>query len=561
MPDHPREVPVLTDGVVTLRAPRDSDADRIVEFANDPASREFVQALPSPYGPDQARQFIDQLCANWQQPALKHTWAIEVDGRWAGSIGLTARATGTAEVGFGAHPDVRGRGVMKRAARLIVDHAFDDLGLQVLLWRAARGNWASRRVAWSVGFTYDATLPATRTAPDGTLSDTWHAHLLATDPRAPQHPWFAPTPLAGNGIRLRAWRADDTPVDDPDPALSRYMMGSAPTPNGFRQWLTVRQERQAEGEGVFWCIADATSDRALGGIQLFRMNSAVHAGSAMVAYWLAPAARGRGVLRAAFDALLPHAFGSPSVGGMGLHRLAANVDADNLASQQALWSAGFRRSGVEQQSLTYADDAPTAQLAFELLGSDDRVAQRAHALTVPVLRTDRLVLREWRDTDRPAGDPAPDPVLAANMGVDLRPTHSGWSTWLARHRSRALNGRSVGWCIADASTDTAIGSIVVRRIDRRLRSGTIGYTLEEPARGHGRAGEALKAVVDYAFSPDGLDLERLDAVTVDTNHASMLTLAAAGFRLWGQDHRSFVALDGTICDGAYFELLRVEVTE
>lgn len=412
-----------------------------------------------------------------------------------------------------------------------------------------------------MGFTYDATLPASRTAPDGTLTDTWHAHLLATAPRTPQHPWFVPTALSGDGIRLRAWRADDIPVDPPDPALSRYMMGSAPTPNGFQQWLTVRQERQAEGEGAFWCIADPTSDRALGGIQLFRMNSPVHAGSAMVAYWLTPDARGRGVLRAAFDALLPHAFGNPRAGGMGLHRLAANVDADNLASQRALWAAGFRRSGVEQQSLTYADDPPTAQLTFELLRDDDRPAQRAHALPVPMLRTDRLVLREWRDTDRPVSDPAPDPVLAANMGVDLRPTRSGWSTWLARHRSRALNGRSVGWCIADASTDNAIGSIVVRRIDLRLRSGTIGYTLEEPARGHGRAGEALKAVVDYAFSPEGLDLERLDAVTVDTNHASMLTLASAGFRLWGQDHRSFVALDGTICDGAYFELLRAEVAE
>lgn len=107
-------------------------------------------------------------------------------------------------------------------------------------------------------------------------------------------------------------------------------------------------------------------------------------------------------------------------------------------------------------------------------------------------------------------------------------------------------------------TGRPLGSIGVRRLGTPLRSGTVGYWLYDDARGRGLAGEALRAVVDRAFAPDGLDLLRLDAATVDGNHASMLTLAAAGFRQYSQDHDSFTTYDGATTDTAYFELLAVE---
>ncbi|WP_188838092.1 GNAT family N-acetyltransferase [Flexivirga endophytica] len=559
MPVFPDAVPELTDGAVTLRAHQDSDLPRIVEFANDPRTRASVP-LPSPYGMEQAREFFDQVRTTWESGTRQGAWAVEVDGRWAGSINLHSRAGGTSEIGYGVHPDVRGRGVTTAAARLLVAHAFDDLGLQTLVWRAARGNWASRRVAWALGFTHDGTWPATHPGPDGTIVGTWFGHLHASDPRAPQLPWREAAALESGRIRLRPWRDTDVPDTTPDRSLTHFMLGSAPAPDGFDEWLLTRLERMAGGEAVVWCIADIATDHPLGGIQLFRMNVPMLRDTARLAYWLQPSARGRGVMRDAMELVVRHSFSPTTDGGLGLRRLAAHVDGTNLASHRVLRWAGFRHIGSEHANIALPDGTVGDEESFELLASDDREAQRSAAVPVPVLRTERLTLRAWSEQDRPEREPAPDPQAAGAMGIEPRPPAAGYADWLARESCDELDGTSVGWCIADAVTDRPLGSIGVRGLGTPLRSGTTGYWLYDEARGRGLAGEALRAVVDHAFSPDGLGLRRLDAATVDGNHASMLTLASAGFRQYGQDHDSFVAADGTITDTAYFELLSVEHT-
>lgn len=559
MPVFPDDVPQLSDGTVTLRAHRESDLARMVEFACDPRSRAGVP-LPSPYGIEQAQEFFDQVRTTWESGTREGAWAIEVDGRWAGSINLHPRADGTAELGFGVHPDVRGRGVTTAAARLLVAHAFDDLGLRTVVWRAAQGNWASRRVAWALGFTHDGTWPATHHGPDGRATGTWFGHLHATEPRTPQLSWWQPSVLDADGIRLRPWRASDAPEEALDESLSRFMLGSAPAADHFAEWLLGRRERMAGGEAIVWCIADAETDRALGGIQLFRMNLPMLRGSAMLAYWLQPSARGHGHLSTALDLIVSHAFSPATHGGLGLHRLGANVDVENLPSQRVLRSGGFRAIGTASGLPAYDDGSVSDEMEFELLAADDRESQRAHALPVPELRTERLLLRKWGEQDAPQAEPAADPQAAAAMGVEPRPPAASYAHWLAQERRDELKGTTVGWCITDASTGRPLGSIGVRGLGTRLRSGTVGYWLYEEGRGRGLATEALKAVVDYCFSPDGLDLLRLDAATVDDNHASMLTLASAGFRQYGQDHASFLAYNGTITDTAYFELLAVEHT-
>lgn len=556
MPVFPDDVPVFTDGTVTVRAHQESDLPRIVEFAVDPRSRAGVP-LPSPYGMEQAREFFAQVRATWESGTDQGAWAIEVDGRWAGSINLHPRMPGTAELGYGVHPDVRGRGVVTAAARLLVAHAFDDLGLSTLVWRAARGNWASRRVAWELGFTLDGTWPATHHGPDDSPVGTWFGHLHATDPRAPRLPWREPVVLESDAIRLRPWRGGDTP-DAPDRALSRFMLGSAPTPEGYAEWLLARRERMAGGEAVVWCIADAATDRPLGGIQLFRMNIPMLRGSAQLAYWLQPASRGHGHLSEALDLVVAHAFSPVDAGGLGLRRLGANVDVANLPSQRVLRTGGFRAIGTASGLPSYEDGSVSDETEFELLATDDRAAQRRFAILAPELRTARLVLRSWGEGDAPDEEPALDTEAAGAMGIEPRPPAAGYDRWLAQDRLDDLEGTAVGWCVADAATDRPLGSIGVRGLGTPLRSGTVGYWLYADARGHGYATEALKAVVDHAFSPDGLDLLRLDAATVDGNHASMLTLAAAGFRQYGQDHGSFTAYDGSTTDTAYFELLAAE---
>jgi RimJ/RimL family protein N-acetyltransferase len=506
----------------------------------------------------QAREFFAQVRATWEAGTHQGAWAIEVDGGWAGSINLHPRAPGTSELGYGAHPDVRGRGVVTAAARLLAAHAFDDLGVQTLVWRAARGNWASRRVAWALGFTQDGTWPATHPGPGDTVTGTWLGHLHATEPRRPQVPWREPAMLKGKGIRLRPWRDTDAPDEPLDDALRRFMLGSAPSTEGFVEWLLRRRERMADGEAVVWCIADAASDRALGGIQLFRMHLPMLRGSAMLAYWLQPSARGRGTAAAALDLMVSHAFSPVADGGLGLRRIGAQVDVDNLPSHRLLHEGGFRVVGTVSGLPSYDDGSVSDETEFELLATDDREMQRRTAVPAPVLRTRRLVLRAWSERDAPEQEPGADAQAAAAMGIEPRPPAAGYDRWLTRERRLDLEGTSIRWCIADAETDRPLGSMSIRGLGTPLRSGTIGYWLYDAARGNGFAGEALKAVVDHAFSADGLNLRRLDAATVDGNHPSMLTLAGAGFRQYGQDHGSFVTADGSVCDTAYFELLLAE---
>ena len=57
------------------------------------------------------------------------------------------------EIGYWAHPAARGRGLMTAAVGLVLEHAFETLGLQRVKAYAARDNAASRAVLTANGMT------------------------------------------------------------------------------------------------------------------------------------------------------------------------------------------------------------------------------------------------------------------------------------------------------------------------------------------------------------------------------------------------------------------------
>lgn len=69
------------------------------------------------------------------------------------------RATLPWEVGFALHPAARGHGVMSAALRIAAQWAFAHRAPS-LYWLAARGSFASWRVAHACGFTHHGTLPS-----------------------------------------------------------------------------------------------------------------------------------------------------------------------------------------------------------------------------------------------------------------------------------------------------------------------------------------------------------------------------------------------------------------
>ena len=559
-PTFPDAVPTLADGPVTLRAHRSQDVERMVEQVNDPLHQRWT-TVPMPYDVSHARAFLQVIRDEWESGTARY-WAIEVGGEFVGTINYTFRTPGTAEIGFGLHPSGRGARVMTRAARLVVQWAFEHDGVTTMTWRAGAGNHGSWRVAWALGFRRDGTWRSMHANGAGQVDDVWLGSLRADEPRTPRQPWWEPAVLEGDRVRLRPWRADDAPDEQPDDVAERFNEGMQPTPDGFARWRAERVDRMAVGQGVFWCIADGSTDEVLGGIQVQHLDRDFTRGSGTIGYWLRTRARGRGAVQDALALLVPHAFAERTddagLNGLGLHRLWAGTDEGNRASQRALRRAGFRQAATEREVLAHDDRPASGAISFELLASDDRVAQTIEPAVVPVLETPRLRLRPWTPQDRPRPDQDLDRASLRYMPAGAQPDPATYDGWYERGERRRDLGTVVKWCIADGSTDEPLGAAMLFDIGvGAVGNAELGYWLYADARGKRVLQEAIPAVLEHAFAPvtdDGLGLHRLHAVTDTENVASQKLLERNGFQQWGANHGAYARADGSLADGTFFEL-------
>ncbi|MCY0904690.1 GNAT family N-acetyltransferase [Arthrobacter sp. H14-L1] len=182
-------VPVLRGDTVVLRALERGDADQLVANCLDPAAVRWT-TVPLNYGRADALAFIDDFVPRGWTVGATHTFAV-ADSRTdalLGTIDLHNFRPGTAEIGINMGPRARGGGAAQAAARLLLDYAFSGLDLQYVYWRALVPNWASRKLAWRLGFRLEAQVRGF-TDDRGTPADAWILSLAASDPRQPQQPW------------------------------------------------------------------------------------------------------------------------------------------------------------------------------------------------------------------------------------------------------------------------------------------------------------------------------------------------------------------------------------
>lgn len=169
----------LTDGVVSLRELAPADAEPLhEEFADEltvangftgiPPTREAMAAAA-------ARGGLDWLVGSTAPFSI-----VDVESRrYAGSVRLRlAGPPGVGGIGYGVHPDFRGRGFTSRALRLVVAWAFTHGGFARLELGAKMDNVASQRAALSAGFEPDAPRIARLRYPDGSYADEARFFLI-----------------------------------------------------------------------------------------------------------------------------------------------------------------------------------------------------------------------------------------------------------------------------------------------------------------------------------------------------------------------------------------------
>jgi RimJ/RimL family protein N-acetyltransferase len=371
------QVPTLTDGVVTLRGHTEDDVERIVEQSTDPASVAWT-IVPVPYTRDDAKRFVRHAMPGGWDSDQEWAFAVEHEGRFAGTVSLRNRDSPRAEVAFGSHPQARGRGVMARALRLLLGWGFTPeteggRGLETVLWLANRGNWASRRLAWSVGFSFDGTV---RSWLDhrGEMVDAWMGTLRRAEDLSPNRPWLESPTIRGDAVVLRGLAEGDLPrivetLNDPETQRwhERPREQAPHTLESQADFVLVRHEQAASGTALHWAVADPGTDAYLGQMSLFSIQ---HRRQASLSYWTHPDARGRGLTRQAARLVVRHCFVPWEDGGLGMRRMWSDADVENDASRRTLESVGFRQSGVDRSSERRPDGTWADQVRYDLLATE-----------------------------------------------------------------------------------------------------------------------------------------------------------------------------------------------
>jgi len=152
--------------------------------------------------------------------------------------------------------------------------------------------------------------------------------------------------------------------------------------------------------------------------------------------------------------------------------------------------------------------------------------------TVPELRTDRLVLRDWRESDlEPFGEINADPVVMEHFPSTL--DAEGTRAMVERQRERWRDDGMGWWAVEHAATGEFVGTVGLMRVDFAAPFHDVGHPVAEvgwrlarSAWGQGYATEAARASLAWGFDDVGLD--EIVSFTVAANKRSRRVMERLG---------------------------------
>lgn len=362
-PTWPLNVPVLSDGLVTLRAHTPADIDRMQEMAHDPEMVRWT-AIPVPHPRATTEKFAFEILPHGWDSGTVMGWAIEFEGRYAGNIDIRGKDE-LVDIGYALHPDCRGRSLATAALLLAIDHAFVEAGKEAIVWRAQVGNLASLRVAHACGFRLHG-VQADALLERGRIFDAWSGSIRFGDAPVPRTTWREST-LQTERFTLRPLTTADGPriVEACSDPSTRHFLSNLPEPYGPADALAYIHDswwKAAIGRNETWGVADA-DDRLLGTINVMGLDDPA-GGLGEIGYWTHPDARRRGVMTEAAAAVVAHAF-DPD--GLDRRRLSLVAAEGNTASVRIAESLAFTRYGTEHGTARLSDGSYTDHHLHERL--------------------------------------------------------------------------------------------------------------------------------------------------------------------------------------------------
>ncbi|WP_189458898.1 GNAT family N-acetyltransferase [Jeongeupia chitinilytica] len=115
------------------------------------------------------------------------------------------------------------------------------------------------------------------------------------------------------------------------------------TRDDTQQQMDWFRQLVVEQRGIWWAIGDANAPATLLGACGFNDRDHDHR-HADIGYWLLPEFWGRAVMRECLPAMLDYGFGA-----LALHRIAAEVEPENIRSSSLLVDLGFVHEGTRRE--------------------------------------------------------------------------------------------------------------------------------------------------------------------------------------------------------------------
>lgn len=172
--------PTLTDGVVVLRPWHDEDVAAAIAGHDEEIAHWFGNEQVAP-SLEAQRAAVERWRAGYADNRSTVNFLVEAEGSVVGDVEVRTKEGGIGELSWILFAGHRGRGYGVRAVRLLVDYAFDALGLTRVEAHVNVANERSKRLATRAGLHREGVMRGRETL-FGERHDTVLFARLRTDP-------------------------------------------------------------------------------------------------------------------------------------------------------------------------------------------------------------------------------------------------------------------------------------------------------------------------------------------------------------------------------------------